>query len=140
MPKIVKEYPDAENMKNKFVIDEISDDDPDLQRLNELNKVKMAIKKQKATLKEKNFAAQHPGIAMLAESVKKVKPEKVVEEVPKEKVEKPEKPEKQEKQEKPKEATKKPEEDFNKALNLMRANKTSVQGVKAGLDGRWMQF
>lgn len=69
MPKFVKEYPDTDNLKNKFVIDEIAEDDPDLLKLKELSKIKLAIQKQKKSLKEKNFAKKHPEIAKLKAEV-----------------------------------------------------------------------
>ena len=62
MPKFVKEYPDTDNLKNKFVIDEIAEDDPDLLKLKELSKIKLAIQKQKKIVRERAGSVPHPFI------------------------------------------------------------------------------
>ena len=59
MPKILPEYEKSENLKNKFVIDEIPSDDEDLEALRELNKVKNEIRRKKVTLKQKTNKTKH---------------------------------------------------------------------------------
>jgi outer membrane biosynthesis protein TonB len=152
MPKIVKDYPDTENLKNKFVLDEIAEDDPDLEKLNELAKIKLAIQRQKKSLKEKNFAKKHPEIAKLkAEvSLKKqaTKPEPAPEPTPEPEpaptkaapAKEPAKPTATAKiQQKAPSPAKSQESDFNKAISNMRGDSHKTNGKTiAKSDGSWL--
>jgi len=146
MPKIIKSYPDAENLKNKFVLDEIAEDDPDLEKLNELAKIKLAIQRQKKSLKEKNFAKKHPEIAKLKAEVtlkkQATKPEPAPEPAPEPEPAKaapakpePAKPTATAKIQQQKAPAKSQESDFNKAISNMRGDSHKTV---AKSDGSWL--
>ena len=148
MPKIIKSYPDAENLKNKFVLDEIAEDDPDLEKLNELAKIKLAIQRQKKSLKEKNFAKKHPEIAKLKAEVtlkkQATKPEPAPEPAPAPEPEpakaapakpEPAKPTATAKIQQQKAPAKSQESDFNKAISNMRGDSHKTV---AKSDGSWL--
>ena len=146
MPKIIKSYPDAENLKNKFVLDEIAEDDPDLEKLNELAKIKLAIQRQKKSLKEKNFAKKHPEIAKLKAEVtlkkQATKPEPAPEPAPEPEPAKaapakpePAKPTATAKIQQQKAPAKSQDSDFNKAISNMRGDSHKTV---AKSDGSWL--
>jgi len=144
MPKIVKDYPDTENLKNKFVLDEIAEDDPDLEKLNELAKIKLAIQRQKKSLKEKNFAKKHPDIAKLKAEVtlkkQATKPEPAPEPAPEPepaptKAAPAKEPTATAKIQQQKAPAKSQESDFNKAISNMRGDSHKTV---AKSDGSWL--
>lgn len=133
------------NPRNAFILDSIPDDDIDIQELKKLEKIKLAIKLKKKTLKQKNFDAKHPEIANLrkrmdreeAEKQKqqeaeaeKQKQQEEVKEAEAEKVKEPEPVE---------EVPKTDETKFNESIKVDESKRIPAPSnlIRASPDGSW---